>query len=132
MKDGAAVVVVVRNYWGREFLRLRRVDGSSGKPCAFRNPNVVELSGLSDSENALRDSGAKSFIDNAEVEGHWNRRCFVRASIVKLAVDHDRNRNDSSFFARGRKLNQSSSARALVDGGLASVLGSCGLCGEPD
>ena len=100
MKDGTTVVVI-RNYWRREFLRLRRVDGSSGKPCAFRNPNVVELSGLSDSENALRDSGAKSFIDDAEVEGHGNRRSFVRASVVKLAVDHDGDRNDAALFTGG-------------------------------
>jgi hypothetical protein len=97
----------------RSCLRLRSRASSTScvspkpsprrKPRAFGDPHVVELSRLRDSEEALRHTAAKTFIDDAEVESHGNGRSFIRACIVKFSVHHDGNGNDAAFLARRAK-----------------------------
>ena len=97
-----------------------RVDRSRGKPGAFGDPVMVELSGLGNGEDSQRNSGAKTFIDNAEVERHRNGRRFIGGGIVEFPVQQDGDGNDAGFFPG--KLDQSQRARPLVGWSLASVL----------
>ncbi len=95
---------------------------SRRNPGTFGNPDMVELSGLRNREDALRDAAAKAFIDNPKIEGHGDRRCFIRTRIVKFSIHHNGDGSEASFLASGRKLDQSQSTRPLVDRRLVPVV----------
>lgn len=122
MKHGWAVSVIVGDHWLLVLLVFRRVDRSRGKPFPFGNPGVVQLPRLCNRKEALRHAGAKTFVDDAEVESHGNGRSFVGAGVIKFSVHHDGDGNDASF-AFWRKLNQSEGSRPLVNRGFTAVLG---------
>ena len=124
-----AVFVVVGDHGSCEFLTFVRIDRALGKPRPFCDPDMIELSGLGDGEDSLRNPGAKTFIDDPEVERHWNGRRFIGTCVVELPVQHDCDGNDAGFFPR--QLDQSQRAWTLVGRSLAPVLRCWFLAEEP-
>lgn len=77
---------------------------------------------MRDREDPLRNARAESFINDSKIERHGYRGRFVGFGVEKLAIHHDRNRNQArlAFIA---DLHQSQRARALVDVLAIKVLG---------
>ena len=71
-------------------------------------------------EEPHRVPGFDSFINGLSLQGHRNGCSFVGGSVVKLAVHHDRDRNQVGFAIR-RQLHQSQGTRALGSGWLAEL-----------
>jgi len=137
VKHGWRILIIVRDFGRRVLLVFIGVNRSRGKPRTFGDPDVIELSWLRYREDALRDAGAKSFIDNAEIESHGNGRSFIGTGVVKFSVHHDGNGNKAGFLAVGRKLDQCERARSLVGRGFVAILrrrtlGCQHRTGEPD
>src|ERR1700681_2408271 len=106
--------VLFFDYWGRIFLGLLFCPLSRSKPRPFRNPRTIQLAGLCDGENSLRHARVKSFVNDSEIESHGNGGSLIGIRIVKFPVHHDGDGNEAGF-SLARQLNQTKSARSLID-----------------
>ena len=130
------ILVFVGDHRSRVLLVFLRNLLSRGSPRALGDPDMVQLSGLRNREDALGYTSAKPFVHDSEIERHGNRRRLIRPGVVKLSVHHDGNGSEAGFAFR-RNLHQSYGARSLVNRGLVTVLGRQTLghspgTGEPD
>ena len=116
------VFVIVRNHGRRILLVFLRIFAPRGKPRAFRDPVMIQLSGLRDREMPCDTPAAKAFVDNSEVESHGNGRALYEPGVIKFAVHHDGNGNDARFLPLGESCTSPNGARPLVGGRLTSVL----------